>query len=221
MRQGCGQALFQYVLEYLETNGSKIGKGTLIDAMLISAPCSTKNKDKRRDPELHQIRKGYQWVFGMKTYIGVDTTAKAIHAVATTAANIHEVSYLLDLLHGDDRSSREIQLTMARPKLFRTVHRCTGFDQPALSVQGRGRRGAVLEEPAEIEGQNQGRTRVPGHQMLVRPCQDPPQGIRGELVPVVRHVCGGEFVPGATTVIASGVGEICLTHASGGQNGAR
>lgn len=59
-----GEALFQYVLEYLEGNGLKIGKGTIVDATIISAPSSTKNKAKRRDPNMHQTRKGNQWYFG-------------------------------------------------------------------------------------------------------------------------------------------------------------
>lgn len=97
-----GEALFQYVLEYLETNGIKIGKGTIVDASIISAPSSTKNKDKRRDPDMHQTRKGNQWYFGMKAHIGVDSRTKVIHAVAATAANVHDATCLPDLLHGEE-----------------------------------------------------------------------------------------------------------------------
>ncbi len=97
-----GEALFQYVLEYLERNGIKVGKGTIVDASIISAPPSTKNKDKSRDPDMHQTRKGNQWFFGMKAHIGVDSRTKVIHAVAATAANIHDATCLPDLLHGEE-----------------------------------------------------------------------------------------------------------------------
>lgn len=97
-----GEALFQYVLEYLETNGIKVGKGTIVDASIISAPPSTKNKDKRRDPDMQQTRKGNQWFFGMKAHIGVDSRTKVIHAVTATAANVHDATCLPDLLHGEE-----------------------------------------------------------------------------------------------------------------------
>jgi len=97
-----GVALFQYVLEYLETNGIKVGKGTIVDASIISAPPSTRNKDKRRDPDMHQTRKGNQWFFGMKAHIGVDSRTKVIHAVSATAANVHDSTCLPDLLHGEE-----------------------------------------------------------------------------------------------------------------------
>jgi IS5 family transposase len=90
------------VLEYLETNGIKVGKGTIVDASIISAAPSTKNKDKRRDPDMHQTRKGNQWFFGMKAHIGVDSRTKVIHAVTATAANVHDATCLPDLLHGEE-----------------------------------------------------------------------------------------------------------------------
>ncbi len=101
-RNNLGEALFQYVLEYLESNGIKVGKGTIVDASIISAPPSTKNKDQRRDPDMHQAKKGNQWFFGMKAHIGVDSRTKLIHAVTATAANVHDATVLPDLLHGEE-----------------------------------------------------------------------------------------------------------------------
>ncbi len=77
-----GEKLFEQVHAYLECQGIKIGTGTIVDATIISAPPSTKNKDKSRDPDMHQTKKGNQWYFGMKTHIGVDSQTKLIHAVA-------------------------------------------------------------------------------------------------------------------------------------------
>jgi IS5 family transposase len=86
-RNGLGEAIFQYVLEHLEGCGIKVGRGTIVDATLISAPPSTKNKDGKRDSDMHQTKKGNEWHFGMKAHIGVDSRTKVIHAVAATAAN--------------------------------------------------------------------------------------------------------------------------------------
>lgn len=101
-RENLGTALFEYVLEYLEVNGIKVGRGTIVDATIISAPPSTKNKDQKRDPDMHQTKKGNQWFFGMKAHIGVDSRTKVIHAAVATAANVHDSHCLPDLLHGDE-----------------------------------------------------------------------------------------------------------------------
>ena len=97
-----GEKIFQRVHVYLECQGIQVGTGTIVDATIISAPPSTKNRDKRRDADMHQTKKGNQWYFGMKAHIGVDSRTKLIHAVAATAANVHDSSCLPDLLHGQD-----------------------------------------------------------------------------------------------------------------------
>jgi len=97
-----GDQLFTLINEYLQENGLKVSTGTIVDATIIDAPSSTKNKDGERDPEMHQTRKGNQWYFGMKAHIGADSQTKLIHSVATTAANVHDSQLLPDLLHGDE-----------------------------------------------------------------------------------------------------------------------
>lgn len=97
-----GDELFRLVNVYLEENGMKVARGTIVDASIINAPSSTKNKDKQRDPEMHQTRKGNQWYFGMKAHIGVDSKTKMIHSVVATAANVHDSQVLEDLLHGEE-----------------------------------------------------------------------------------------------------------------------
>jgi transposase, IS5 family len=97
-----GEQLFALIGEYLEENGLKVSTGTIVDATIINAPSSTKNKDGKRDPDMHQTKKGNQWYFGMKAHIGVDSQSKLIHSVAATAANIHDSRLLGDLLHGEE-----------------------------------------------------------------------------------------------------------------------
>lgn len=101
-RYNLGGELFRLVNVYLEENGMKVARGTIVDATIINAPSSTKNKDKKRDPDMHQTRKGNQWYFGMKAHIGVDSKTKMIHSVAATAANVHDSRVLEDLLHGEE-----------------------------------------------------------------------------------------------------------------------
>ena len=101
-RHNLGDELFRLVNVYLAENGLKINRGTIVDATIINAPTSTKNKDKTRDPDMHQTRKGNQWYFGMKAHIGVDSKTKLIHAIAVTPANVHDSQVLGDLLHGDE-----------------------------------------------------------------------------------------------------------------------
>ena len=94
-RHGLAEKVFESVNRYLCERGLRLSSGTIVDATIINAPSSTKNKDKKRDPEMHQTRKGNQWYFGMKAHIGVDSRTKLIHSVATTAANVHD-SQMLD-----------------------------------------------------------------------------------------------------------------------------
>jgi len=97
-----GDRLFGLINEYLAENGLNVKTGTIVDATIIDAPSSTKNKEGKRDPEMHQTKKGNQWYFGMKGHIGVDSQSKLIHSVAATAANVHDSQLLGDLLHGEE-----------------------------------------------------------------------------------------------------------------------
>ena len=101
-RHNLGDRLFALIAEYLQENGLKVSTGTIVDATIITAPSSTKNRDGKRDPEMHQTRKGNQWYFGMKAHIGVDSRSRLIHSVAATAANVHDSQLLPDLLHGGE-----------------------------------------------------------------------------------------------------------------------
>ena len=101
-RNKLGKTLLTAVNEYLRTNGIKISNGTIVDATIISAPSSTKNKDGKRDPEMHQAAKGHQWYFGMKAHIGVDSQTKLVHTVLASAANVHDSLALPHLLHGNE-----------------------------------------------------------------------------------------------------------------------
>jgi IS5 family transposase len=98
-----GKTLFEAVGQHLQSQGMKVSGGTIVDATIINAPSSTKNKEGKRDPEMHQTRKGKQWFFGMKAHIGVDSKTKLIHSIVATPANVHDKHPLSQLLHGEER----------------------------------------------------------------------------------------------------------------------
>ncbi|MFQ2270238.1 IS5 family transposase [Aeromonas enteropelogenes] len=94
--------LFEAVNLWLSDAGIMMKQGTLVDATLIEAPNSTKNKRGERDGEMHQTKKGNQWYFGMKAHIGVDAKSGLTHSLETTAANEHDLNQVGNLLHGKE-----------------------------------------------------------------------------------------------------------------------
>jgi IS5 family transposase len=98
-----GEQIFETVKAHLSARGMTMRQGTIIDATLIAAPSSTKNKEGKRDPEMHQTKKGNQWYYGMKVHIGVDKDSGLIHSVITTAANVHDLTPAAELLHGEEK----------------------------------------------------------------------------------------------------------------------
>jgi len=97
-----GGAMLQTMNEYLESRGIRISRGTIVDATILHAPSSTKNRSGERDPEMHQTRKGKQWYFGLKAHVGVDSKQGHVHSVCTSAASVADKHMLPDLLHGDE-----------------------------------------------------------------------------------------------------------------------
>lgn len=101
-RHQLGKAIFKEVNRHLEKQGLLLREGTIVDASIISAPTSTKNREGKRDPEMHQTKKGNEWHFGMKMHIGVDETFGVIHSLETTPANTHDITQAGKLLHGKE-----------------------------------------------------------------------------------------------------------------------
>jgi transposase, IS5 family len=97
-----GEAILGTVNLHLQAKGVRITTGTIVDATLIHAPSSTKNREQSRDPEMRQAKKGKNWYFGMKAHVGVDSKTKIIHTAVATAAHVSDVTMLPDLLHGEE-----------------------------------------------------------------------------------------------------------------------
>lgn len=97
------EQIFAEVGRVLQGSGMTLKTGTIVDATIINAPSSTKNRKQERDPEMHQTRKGKQWYFGMKLHIGVDSQSGLTHSAVVTSANVHDKHPLPDLLHGEEK----------------------------------------------------------------------------------------------------------------------
>ncbi len=94
---------FDAINRVMVQTGHMMKGGTIVDATIINAPSSTKNAQKARDPEMHQTKKGNEWRFGMKCYIGVDAGSGPVHTMTVTAANEHDITETAKLLREDDR----------------------------------------------------------------------------------------------------------------------
>src|SRR5829696_1376686 len=104
-RHDLAKGLFDEVGALLEERSLLMRQGTIVDATIIAAPSSTKNKKKSRDPEMHQTKKGNQWYFGMKAHIGVDAASGLVHTVVGTSANVSDINVAGALLHGHEHAA--------------------------------------------------------------------------------------------------------------------
>jgi len=116
-----GEEILGTVNLHLQAKGVRITTGTIVDATIIHAPSSTKNREQSRDPEMHQGKKGKTWYFGMKAHVGVDSKTKIIHTAVATAASVSDVAILPDLLHGEETRVK------GRPRSFASAHRERGI----------------------------------------------------------------------------------------------
>ena len=98
-----GERLMAVVNESLAERGLTLREGTVVDASIVEAPTSTKNRSGERDPEMHQTKKGNQWHFGMKMHVGADAETGVAHSLEATAANESDVAHAHRLLHGKEK----------------------------------------------------------------------------------------------------------------------
>src|SRR3979411_2753859 len=97
-RHDLTKAIFAAVAEHLEARGEMLRGGTIVDATLIAASPSTKNKQQRRDPEMTSSKKGNQWYFGMKAHIGVDAQSGLVHTAGVTTGKVHDAKVMANLI---------------------------------------------------------------------------------------------------------------------------
>ena len=150
-----GEALFTQVGQVLQSKGFKVNTGTIVDATIISAPSSTKNADRARDPEMHQTRKGQQWYFGMKLHIGVDSHSGLAHSAVVTAANVHDKHPLPDLLHGNEQRVYGDSAYASQKALIHSK-----AAQAKDFTNQRSRRNGIINEETRSKNRNKSRIRA-------------------------------------------------------------
>jgi IS5 family transposase len=96
------EQIFNVINQALAERGLFLKAGTIVDASLIAAPTSTKNKSQSRDPEMHASKKGNQWFFGSKFHIGVDHETGLVHTLKVTSGHISDIAEAAALLHGEE-----------------------------------------------------------------------------------------------------------------------
>ena len=99
---GLQKKFFDQVQQLLAKEGKLVSGGTIVDATIVEAPNSTKNRDKKRDPEMHSTKKNTKWYFGMRVHIGTDPYYGFVHNIISTAANEAEGKVAVKLLREDD-----------------------------------------------------------------------------------------------------------------------
>lgn len=98
------EKIFAKVVKILTKRKLILKKGTIVDSTFIDAPSSTKNQEKKRDPEARSGKKGNTWHFGYKAHIGVDKKTGLVHHLKVTAANEHDVTIVPELLTGKEKT---------------------------------------------------------------------------------------------------------------------
>lgn len=146
---------FLQINAYLKERGLIVQEGTMVDATIIHAPSSTKNKDKARDPDMSSTKKGNQWYFGMKVHIGVDPTNRVTHSMIVTTARVHDSKMLDECLHGEEKA-------IWGDKGFASNERRDEFESQGKewNVHRKGSKGKPLSEEDKAWNKAQSKTRA-------------------------------------------------------------
>jgi IS5 family transposase len=185
------EAIFKSVNKLLLDQRLLLKSGTLVDATIISAPSSTKNEDRERDPEMSQTKKGNQWYFGMKVHIGTDWRG-IVHTVTTTTAKEADITQLPELLHGKEsvvHGDRGYYSADANAWLKKRG----GYARACRSVRLRVTpdRNRESAQPTLVVGAGVRRTSLSHHQAVVGHRQSPLPGPSQEHGPGVRAAGAG------------------------------
>ena len=132
-RHGLTEAIFADVNTHLADKGITLRSGTLVDATIIDAPSSTRNKAGAHAPEMSSTKKGHDWYFGMKAHIGVDADSGVTHSLETSTAKLHDSQVWDALLHGEETSvwAEKGYVSAARKAAFKAAGKVWGVMRKA------------------------------------------------------------------------------------------
>ena len=209
-REGLSKTIFDSINAHLAERSLTLRTGTIADATLIAAAPSTKNKDKARDPEMRQTKKGKQWHFGMKLHVGTDL-AGLVHTVLATDAAQSDIGQLDQLLHGDE------EVVYADQAYWSAFHReCAKGAGGALPGQPPGgpgqeaHRAREAAQPAVLDPPGARGARLRSAQAPVGVQEGALPRDRQEPVAGARRVRAGEPVPGTRCARCGGVAGACV-----------
>ena len=210
-RHGLTEAIFADVNTHLADKGITLRSGTLVDATIIDAPSSTKNKTGARDPEMSSTKKGNEGYFGMKAHIGVDIDSGVTHSLDTSTAKLHDSRVWDELLHGEETSVWADKGYVSAEREGSVPGTGQGLGCHAQGPEGQrpasprradqpDHRVAIVARTngAPMATAREGRAPLPRHQAPVRPCEDPLPRPSQEPRPALHAVRARQPVPGAT-----------------------
>lgn len=147
--------IFDETKRYLKEKGLLLREGTIVDATIIDAPSSTKNREGKRDEEMKQTKKGNQWYFGMKAHVGTDTGKGLVHSVVVTNAAIHDSQVMDKLLHGEEEA-------VYGDKAYASEERKVEYESRGIEwcVKKKANRGKQLTEQDKEYNHRQGKIRA-------------------------------------------------------------
>ena len=158
---GLGERIFQEVDAHLEEKGLRLSEGTIMDVTIINAPSSTKNREKKRDPDMHSTKKGNQYSIGMKIHVGPDRESKTAHSLVTTPANVHDSRMVERLLHGRENAVFGDSAYMGKTEEIREkAPKGVGPDPDARNEKQKAHRGRQGSEPSAFENEKPCRTHL-------------------------------------------------------------
>lgn len=161
--------LFAEVGALLEEQQLLMREGTIVDATIIAAPCSTKNASQKRDPEMHQTKKGDQWYFGMKAHLGVDAQGGVVHSLSGTAANVADITQTQALLHGKEKEAYADAGYLGVEKREEIVTRASGVEWHVAAKRSKvkalpeGRVKELTQQLEKLKAQVRARVEHPFH----------------------------------------------------------
>ena len=149
--------IFEKTQQYLSEKGLLLREGTIVDATIINAPSSTKNRDKARDQEMKQTKKGNQWYFGMKAHVGTETRKGLAHSIVVTDASIHDSQVMDQLLHGEET-------VVYGDKAYNSSSRKTEYETRGIEwcINRKASRGQQLTQEDKDYNHRQSQTRAKG-----------------------------------------------------------
>jgi IS5 family transposase len=151
------EKLFEQTRQYLTDKGLMVREGTIVDATIVDAPSSTKNREQKRDREMKQTKKGNRWYFGMKAHVGTDTGKGLVHRVVVTSAAVHDSNVMDQLLHGEEKA-------VYGDKAYAGEGRQKDYEARGIEwcVKRKGYRGRELTEEDKEYNHRQGKVRAKG-----------------------------------------------------------